>query len=206
MWGAPLAGTFTAVWVPGGLPYGGAIVITGNASFSPIGSSVITSYCSEAYSTVLFPLSYLAGPSFGIPSPVYPVNNALPVPVIDMAVAAMGCWKAMMANLCNATFSPTNYSGADFRGDGIPVGILASSYAISLADGWPLVLHVRNTCGLGVAPNGDRLGAHSVPGTVLAVSNVAPQAQSAQLLPDFEVGINNGSSIYSISSNTFTEP
>jgi hypothetical protein len=37
---------------------------------------------------------------------------------------------------------------------------------------------------------------------------VHPQNQSGgqQLLPDLEIGINNGSSIYSVSSNTFTQP
>ncbi len=35
---------------------------------------------------------------------------------------------------------------------------------------------------------------------------ILPSAQTEQLLPDFEMGINNGSAIYSVSSNTLTEP
>jgi hypothetical protein len=155
------------------------------------------------------PLPYLLGKGSSLLNTNYsqqPVTGVSLVQPIEWAVLAVQVMILLATNLCNATassiVSTSGYSpGNTTQGIGMAMATVGNQSGC-----WPIVAYVGNQAGLGPTLTYGITSTGLYGLTTALQPLVSIQASSPQPLPDFEMGINNGSAIFSISSGTITEP
>lgn len=198
--------TLTISWTRGSLPQGSVIRWEFTDVASPVGTSVIETWIQDLHSTVTAPLSYIMGPLVGQTTIRKQITPGAVITPDQYAAAVMATIGLILIDVCGATLVVGSALDAPGTNPSYSWGSSLSMVAYTATDVWPYSVFVISES----AKWGNAVLYNSQSGIfgIAALQTVAieAQSQSQQLIPDFEVGINNGSSIYSVSSNTFTEP
>jgi hypothetical protein len=205
-WGGVRAGTLAVVFVPGALPNGGILRMTGVENLSPAGTSTIDSACRELASTNQLQLQYLANTWAGIRNDQVFDNGGVLASVTEVAAALMAVWRDVIIDKTGATCALPVFSTIASPYGAWNVGCAALCFAATAVDAWPFALNVRNNVGLGQGPSGQNYVSPILGNAALIQSVIDTGAGSAALIPDVDVAINNGSAIFSVMSQAFTFP
>lgn len=205
-WNGARAGTLAVVFVPGPLPNGGILRMTGEANSSPVGTSTIDAYCRELATSNVLQLQYLANTWAGIRNDNVFDNAGVSAGVVEVAAALMAVWRDIIISKTGATCALPIFQTIASPYGAWNAGCAALCFAATAVDVWPFALNIRNNIGLGQGPSGQNYVSPILGNAALVQSVVDGGGADSSKLPDFECGINNGSAIYSVSTNTFTEP
>jgi len=203
------AGTASFSVSLGAPPAGGFLRWSFTNLGSPTGTSTITANVSDFITGSFWPPSYLLGPAASVINTNLNFQGAGSFPVIqadELAFLMVGMMRAILALVVGGTTSVPTVQSATVPGQTrVALGI-ATSILVTNQLAWPICAYVGDRFSLqpvgGAATNQPGLYGLSTSATFVPTTTSSSQS----LLPDLDIGVNNGSSLWCVTSNTIVEP
>jgi len=192
-------------WTNPGLPTGAGLVLSGMLATGPTAATA-TYLAAELATSTTWPLAYLGKFPASNPSIKITKGASNQLGALECVQAIQSAWALLVSHMCGLSMSGTSTGSVTRSGAPWEVGAMGVSLTASAVDQLGFSTGVLD---LSQVPQfGSIVNENPIMAAVAqqAIPSITIPAQAAQPIPDFEMAINSGGSIFSISSGTFTEP
>lgn len=194
--------SLVAEYLVGSFPSGGCFRLTYNNGATPWDRRW---YIGELQGVTAAPLAYMSrsclpGASYQTQSP-----TGTPPSIVIAVSGMLGVWMSMAAQLAGATVNLVVTGGITKPGGTRPAVAAGVAYAYNASDAVCMFATGTNAGAWlnSLAATNTIQGMPSPPAIVIPPLQAAAPAA---LLPDLDIGVNNGSSLWCVTSNTIVEP